>query len=125
MEKMFEFAVRNKLRFPFKGSISVEDLWDLNTKSLDTVFKALNSQIKQASEESLMTTKTKEDEILDIQVAIVKYIFNVKTAEAAARLHEQESKERKQKIMSIIASKQDEALHSKSIEELQAMLDES
>ena len=125
MEKMFEFAVRNKLRFPFKGSISVEDLWDLNTKSLDAVFKALNSQIKQASEESLMTTKTKEDEILDIQVAIVKYIFNVKTAEAAARLHEQESKERKQKIMSIIASKQDEALHSKSIEELQAMLSES
>lgn len=124
MEKMFEFAVRNKLRFPFKGSISVEDLWDLSAKNLDTVFKTLNSQIKQASEESLLSAKTKEDEILDIQVAIVKYIFNVKTEEASARLLEQERKEQKQKIMAIIANKQDEALQNKSIEELQSMLDE-
>lgn len=43
-EKMFETAVRNKMRFPYKGQISVEDLWDLDVNALDGVFKTLNSQ---------------------------------------------------------------------------------
>lgn len=42
--KMFEVAVRNKFRFPFKGVISVEDLWDLSVQQLDGIFKTLKSQ---------------------------------------------------------------------------------
>ena len=40
---MFEIAARNKFRFPFKGMISTEDLWDLSVENLDNVFKTLNS----------------------------------------------------------------------------------
>lgn len=124
MENMFEFAIRNKMRFPFKGQISVEDLWDLRVEDLDTVFKSLNKQVKQTKEESLLATKTTEDTILDTQIAIVKYIFDVKVQEANARLIEKERKEQKQKIMSILATKQEQELQNKSVEELQKMLDE-
>lgn len=124
MEKMFEFATRSKMRFPFKGQISVEDLWDLRAEDLDTVFKTLNKQIKQTKEESLLATKTTEDTILDTKIAIVKYIFDVKVQEANARLIEKERKEQKQKIMSILATKQEQELQNKSVEELQKMLDE-
>ena len=124
MENMFEFATRNKMRFPFKGQISIEDLWDLRVEDLDTVFKSLNKQIKQTKEESLLATKTTEDTILDTQIAIVKYIFDVKVQEANARLIEKERKEQKQKIMSILATKQEQELQNKSVEELQKMLDE-
>ena len=124
MENMFEFATRNKMRFPFKGQISVEDLWDLRVEDLDAVFKSLNKQVKQTKEESLLATKTTEDTILDTQIAIVKYIFDVKVQEANARLIEKERKEQKQKIMSILATKQEQELQNKSVEELQKMLDE-
>ena len=121
---MFEFATKTKMRFPFKGMISVEDLWDLNVRDLDTVFKTLNAQVKKSQEESLLATKSKEDEILSVQIEIVKHIVNVKLAEAEAKQHNKALKEQKQKIMEILSAKQDEALQNKSVEELKAMLEE-
>ena len=124
MEKMFEYAVRNKVRFPFKGLISVEDLWDLTPTNLDSIYKTLNKQVKQSEEESLLNTKTSIDTELEVQIAIVKHIVSVKLAEQEAREKAVAKKEQKQKIMEIIAAKQDESLHNASVEELQAMLDE-
>jgi hypothetical protein len=123
-EKMFELATRMKMRFPFRGMVSVEDLWDLSVENLDTVFKSLNSQIKQAKEESLLDKKTKEDEILDMQIEIVKYIVKVKLEEETARLQAKTQKEKKQKIMAILSAKQEEDLRNKSIDELNSMLAE-
>ena len=124
MEKMFEYATRNKVRFPFKGLISVEDLWDLSLTNLDSIYKTLNKQVKQSEEESLLNTKTTVDKELDVQVAIVKHIVAVKLAEQEAREKASAKKAQKQKIMAIIASKQDEALQNSSVEDLQKMLDE-
>ena len=124
MEKMFEYAIRNKVRFPFKGLISVEDLWDLTLTNLDSIYKTLNKQVKQSEEESLLNTKTTVDKELDVQIAIVKHIVAVKLAEQEAREKTSAKKAQKQKIMAIIASKQDEALQNSSVEDLQKMLDE-
>ena len=124
MEKMFEYVTRNKVRFPFKGLISVEDLWDLSLTNLDSIYKTLNKQIKQSEEESLLNTKTTVDKELDVQIAIVKHIVAVKLAEQEAREKASAKKAQKQKIMAIIASKQDEALQNSSVEDLQKMLDE-
>lgn len=121
---LFEVATRTKMRFPFKGLITVEDLWDLSLTNLDSVFKVLNSQSKQAKEESLLNTRSKEDEILDMQIEIVKYIVSVKLAEKEAREKASANREKNQKIMEIIATKKDEALHNMSIEELEKMLTE-
>lgn len=123
-EKMFEVAARTKMRFPFKGMVSVEDLWDLSVSDLDSIFKTLNSQVKKAKEESLLATKTKEDEILSTMIEIAKYIVSVKLAEENARLQAKEQKEKKQKIMEILSTKQDADLQNKSVEELKAMLND-
>lgn len=122
VENIFEYAVRNKLRFPYKGSVSVEDLYDLSVTELDKVFKALNAQIKQSKEESLLDIKTREDEVLDTQITIVKHIVTTKLAEKEAREKASEIRAQKQKIMSIIAEKKDQALADSSIEDLEKML---
>jgi uncharacterized membrane protein len=122
MEKMFEFALKNKVRFPYKGLVSVEDLFDLSVRDLDGIFKTLNAQVKKSQEESLLATKTKEDETLAIQIEIVKHIVKTKLDEAETAKQSKELKEKKQKIMEMIAAKQDESLRNASVEELQAML---
>lgn len=127
MEKMFEYAVKNKLRFPYKGQIAAEDLYDLTRTALDGVYKTLIAQRKtEENEESLMTsvTKTKEQEDLDVKISIVKYVFGVKTHEALERQEEKERKDKKQKLMAIKAEKEDEAIRNMSAEEIQKMIDE-
>lgn len=121
---IFEYAVRNKIRFPFKGMISVEDLWDLSLTNLDSIYKTLNKQVKQSEEESLLATKTSVDTELEVQIAIVKHIVSVKLEEQEAKEKTLARKAQKQKIMSIIATKEDEALQNTSVEDLRKMLDE-
>lgn len=127
MEKVFEFAAKNKLRFPYKGLISTEDLFDLSRTALDIIYKTLVSAKKtEETEESLMmsTAKTKEQEELDAKIAIVKYVFGLKTQEQLDKLAEKEKREKKQKLQAILASKQDEALQNMSMEQIQKMLEE-
>lgn len=121
-EKMFETAVRNKMRFPYKGQISVEDLWDLDVNALDGIFKTLNSKVKVSQEESLLRTRSKESEELMVQIEIVKYIVSVKLAEAEARKNAETNRAKRQQILGILADKQESDLKNKSPEELQAML---
>lgn len=121
---IFEVAVRNKMRFPFKGMVSVEDLWDMSVENLDTIFKTLKTQLKTVQEESLLNTKTKEDKELDVRIEIVKYIVKTKLEEKEAQLNAKTKREEKQKILALIANKENEALQGKSIEELKAMLEE-
>jgi len=121
---IFEVAIREKFRFEFKGLISVEDLFDFNVRDLDSVFKTLNSQLKQVKEESLLEIKTKQDEELDIKIEIVKYIFELKKEAENQRLKAKEQKEKRQKIMEILANKEDESYNNMSKEELTKMLNE-
>lgn len=122
MENKFEIAIRNKYRFPYKGMITVEDLWDLNVTQLDGIFKTLNAQIKQEKEESLLTTKSASEAELDNKIAIIRYVVATKQAEAEKARKAKETKAETQKILEIIGRKQDAALENMSIEELYARL---
>lgn len=124
MDKLFEIATRKKYRFPYKGLVSVEDLWDLNVQALDQIFKALNKELKERGEESLLKSKTDEETDLDNAISIVKYIVSVKEQERLDRLDQKEKAAKKQRIMAIMAEKQDKALTEMSMEDLQKMLDE-
>jgi len=121
---IFEMATRSQFRFAFKGMISVEDLWQLSPRELDSIFKSLNSELKKVKEESLLEVKSMEDQILDTKIEIVKHIFNVKQEEEQLRLNEKQNKEKKQKLMAILANKQDQDLLNMSAEEIQKMINE-
>ena len=123
VENIYKFAVENKIRFPFKGQISVEDLFDLNLESLDSIYKSLNSQKKKANEESLLATKSSEDEALEVSIEIVKQIFSQKQKEKEDRIKAAENRAKKQRIAEIIDNKKDEALNNLSVGQLQQMLD--
>lgn len=122
--KLFETATRNKMRFPFRGMISVEDLWDLSLTNLDSVFKTLNAEAKKSEEESLLETKSKENEELSNKIEIVKYIVNVKLEEKRAREDARKNAEMRQRLLEIKAKRQDAALENMSDEDLDKMLAE-
>ena len=121
-DKMFELAVKSKMRFPYKGQISVEDLWDLDVNALDGVFKTLNGKVKVSQEESLLQTRSKASEELMLQIEIVKHIVSVKLAETEARKNAEANRAKRQQILGILADKQESDLKNKTPEELQAML---
>lgn len=122
----FEVATREKYRFPFKGVISVEDLWDLGMNDLNVVFKTLNCGKKASEEESLLddAPRTKDDEKLDNMIEIVRYIADVKKDEARARREAAAKHARNERIKELIAKKQDESLANLPLEELQKLLEE-
>ena len=123
MANLFEIATREKYRFPYKGQISVEDLWDLSPTALDGIYKTLNKAIKAQDEESLMTEREADPTTANM-VEIVKHIFTVKRDEQRAKKAAIENAEKRRHIMDILARKQDEALNNKSEEELLKMLEE-
>ena len=121
---VFELATKNEFRFPYKGLISVEDLWDLNRTQLDSIYKTLNKEVKQVQEESLMMTKSDEDAEILAKIEIVKHIFKVKEQEAMNKMVAAENAEKKRHILDILAKKQDDSLQNMSEEELRKMLNE-
>lgn len=123
-ENLFESATRSKMRFPFKGMISVEDLWDLSLTNLDSVFKTLNAEAKKSEEESLLNTKSKEDEEISNKIEIVKYIVGVKLDEKKKREDAKKNAEMRQRLLEIKAKRQDAALENMSDEDLDKALAE-
>ena len=123
MENKFEISSEKKYRFPFRGLVTTEDLFDLNKSQLNSIYQTLNESVK-STEVTLLNIKTNEEEDLLTKIEIVKYIFNKKVEKENAVLQEKEIIAKKQKIMEIISKKQDASLENTPVEELQKMLNE-
>ena len=122
MSDLFKIATKKAYRFNYKGVISVEDLWNLNVEELDKIYKSLKKQQKNNTEESLLQTVSKEDKELQNKIDIIKTIVNDKLIAKEKATKAAEKKAQNQRILEIMADKQDAALKEKSLEELQAML---
>lgn len=121
---IFEIATRKKYRYPFRGSISTEDLWDLNMSQLDSVYKTLAKANKTEQEEESLLAEKKADEDLTNMIEIVKHIFNAKKeAQELAKSSAQKAKQ-KERLLEILAKKQDDSLNAKSEEEILKMIAE-
>jgi hypothetical protein len=120
---IFEEATRSGLTFEYKGTIGVEDLWDLPLTALDSIYKSLKATVKQ-SEEGLLNTRTSKDKELELKIAVVTRVFEVKQDELNEKKLASEKREKKQKLMAALERKQDSELEAKTPAEIQTMIDE-
>ncbi len=126
-------ALEQKWRFPSKrGPLTIEDLFDLpltknNGLNLDTVAIEINKQLqeKQGSTSFVESTVEKSAEInkLDTMLEIVKTIIKQRQEQNKANLQKAEIASKRQHLQKLIDQKQNEALASLSIEQLQEQLD--
>jgi hypothetical protein len=121
MPDIYKKALRQNLRFEFKGLRSTEELWDLTLEQLDSIFQILNVQRKTKSEESLLSTKTDEATELDLKLEIIRDIVSTLLQEKAEREDAAAKAIRKQKVLEAIAQKQDDALGNLSVAELEEL----
>lgn len=123
---MFERATREKLRFTYKGQLSVEDLWDLSLSELDNVFRGVNQLWKAstATDSLIQNEQSSALEVLQLKLDIVKHVFQTKSAELELRKQMTDKAAKKQRILSIMARKQDEELEGLSLDELNQLVAE-
>lgn len=124
MEKIFEKGIREKVRFSYKGLHSIEELYDMSLPALDSIYKDLNKKVKAEKEDSLLNKRTKADDILELKIEIVKYVFKTKSREKEDRENAAMKKEKKQKLLSIMAEKKDKQLYELPVEDLEKMINE-
>lgn len=128
---LFEYATRNKLRFASsKGELSVEQLWDVPLRSsdgfnLDAIARGANKSFKDATEESFVqTTRTAAHTRLEMVLEVVKHVIAAKLGDEAAAKRRAEAKAEKEKLLAILAEKQDGKLSELSEKELKKRIAE-
>ncbi len=128
---IFEFAARNKTRFAStKGLLTVEQLFnDVPLRSsdgfnLDAIAREANKQLKAATEESFVNTeRTPEHSRLETTLEIVKFVIASKLDDEAAAKKRQENAAEKQKLLKILAEKQDGKLSELSEAQLRRRIE--
>ena len=119
MTDIWSEALKNKFRFEYKGLISLEDLFDLNIKDLDAIYRNLKKEENDLQGDSLLASEEnpKVHEV-NVKIKIVKEIFDMKQAEIAKAEKALANKAQKDKILAIIEDKENQELSEKSIDEL-------
>jgi hypothetical protein len=125
-ESMFETAVRTKMRFLSpRGDLTVEQLWDVPLRSRDDfnlnwIAKSTNTMLKTVEEESFVdSTPAPAHGRLTMTLEIVKHVIETKLAEEASAKRRSENKVEKEKLLRILAEKQEGKLSDLTEKELQ------
>ena len=127
---IFERGIREKVRFNTfnKGLCNMEDLYDIpltskNGTSLDKIAGGLYKEIQEAVGISFVGDNTPGNNLLELKLEIVKAVIKRKLQEREIKENALANKVRREKIMAILADKEDDSLKGKSPEELKAMLE--
>lgn len=119
----YKLASQQKLRFQTnRGSLSMEQLWDLPLEELDLLAVGLEAQYKRSPKKSFLDKTSEKDKTSKLRFDVALDILNTKVEENQAALELLETKEHNEKIIRLIAEKQDESLKGKSIKQLEGML---
>ena len=120
---LFERASKQKLRIKTaNGNVTVEDLWDIPLLQLNKIAKALKKELKESEEEDFLDVRSDADVKTRLKFDIVLHVLNHGVAAKARREAAAGIKEEKQKILGVLARKQDDALEQLTEEQLQAKL---
>lgn len=119
---MYKEAAKQKLRIATsRGSLSVEQLWDLPLTELDALAVSLEESHKNSKGKSFLETRTTKDKGLKLQFDIVLDVLQSKVEDAAAAREATDNKLHNQKIDELIAKKKDNALEELSIKDLEKL----
>lgn len=125
-DNMFETASRTKLRFTsLRGDLTTEQLWDVPLRSrdgfdLDAVAKEANKRLKAMTEESFVSpAKSSASDKAELALEIVKRVISIKLAEEEAAATRASNRQKKERLLQILAEKQAGALSALSEQEIQ------
>jgi beta-glucosidase-like glycosyl hydrolase len=121
----FKEATRMKLRVNTSvGELSVEQLWDLSLTKLAATIKNVKKQLQKDNDDELsfLDEDKKVDRVLQLTFDVLKEVYQTKQTEQVEARTALERKANNEKIMALIAKKQESELEGKSVEELQALL---
>jgi hypothetical protein len=122
---LFEKATRQKIRFNTShGFISVEDLWDLKLIELNNIAKSLHKSLKEAEEVDFLDETSEADTIGKLKFDLVIHVLETKKAENKEKKLAAGKKAEKEKILAILAKKQEDSLAELSEDQLKAKLAE-
>lgn len=124
MNNIFETASRLKLRFDISGQISVEQLWDVKLPALVDFEQQLTEVVEGYGKSTRRTraARTVAQEMNELRLEIVTYVLDVREKEAEEAKSAASNKESNQKILEMIAQKQNQQLAEMSIDDLKKML---
>lgn len=119
----YKSAAQQKLRFQTpKGLLTVEQLWDLSLRELDTLAVSLETEHQQSGRKSFLAKTSAKDKTAKLRFDIVLDVLNTKVEESQAAQEAAEARDHNKKIINLISEKQEEALKEKSVKELERML---
>lgn len=122
---MYKVASKMKLRFAtVKGNLSVEDLWDLSLIALDKMAVAIDDEISKSPRKSFIAETTPENEVAKLKLNILKDIIETKMKEKNDKESEKRKQSERNKLLEILAKKEEASLENLSIEELRKKIAE-
>jgi len=120
---MFKRASKEKYLYPTaKGLVNTEDLWDMSLTSLNDTAQRLDTKATTGVKKSFLKQGSTADTLSEAKLLIVVAIITEKEAAAEAHVNDKALKDKRQKLMALIADKGDEADGKKSMEQLVAEL---
>lgn len=121
MTQLFLQAAKHKYRFKTpKGSLTLEDLFDLSETELNALYISL---AKRANTHPGLMQQSTEDTENSNKMKLVELVFNKKKADREAAEQRAQTKELNQKLMEVAATRKFEELtEGKSSEEIMEMV---
>lgn len=123
---IFEKVSRNKTRFPSdRGELTTEQLWDLSLTSLDTIARKINRDLKELAEESFINTSPDPRKPgLELQIAVLKHIIQVKLDDQEAQKVAATKAAKRKALLEALANREAADMAGKTSAQLMKELEE-
>lgn len=123
---MYKLAAQKKLRFTTdRGDLPIEQLFDLPLTQLDVVARGIDTELKSVTTASFIETAKPDPRKADLELRLelVKDVIDTKQEANKAELAKAARAVKRRKILDAMATKEDTALTTASMKELQKQLD--
>lgn len=121
--ELFIIANRKKFRFDStKGSITTEDLFDLNLSALDNIAVALDDKIQKLGRKSFVDKRPPSTANIVQQLDIVKFIIETKQIEDELQKQKTANSEQRAFLNDLLKKKQLEQLEGLSVDDITKQL---